>query len=149
MDLREAQKTRAQGAYHKPRSVDGRIQYCVPRERISGGVRFEELQHCVYLNALRRQQRPIYGKNVVDLVSIDAFKRPCRPRPRVPRKIMAWFENDSNFIRALTPTLDQRADSFKMKIDKVLLRDASSGYARSGTVHVGPQRRRVIRRGRL
>lgn len=117
MDLREAQKTRAQGAYTNldPSTVESNIAYL---ESASRWGRFEELQHCVYLNALRRQQRPIYGKNVVDLMSVDAFRRPCRPRPRVPRKIMAWFEDDSTFIRALTPTLDQRADSFKTTIEK-------------------------------
>ncbi|KND90088.1 Helicase SWR1 [Tolypocladium ophioglossoides CBS 100239] len=117
MDLREAQKIRAQGAYTNldPSTVESNIAYL---ESASRWDRFEELQHCVYLNALRRQQRPIYGKNIVDLVSIDAFRRPCRPRPRVPRKIMAWFEDDSTLIRALTPTLDQRADSFKTTIEK-------------------------------
>ncbi|POR34965.1 Helicase SWR1 [Tolypocladium paradoxum] len=117
MDLREAQKVRAQGAYTNldPSTVESNIAYL---ESASRWGRFEELQHCVYLNALRRQQRPIYGKNIVDLVSIDAFRRPCRPRPRVPRKIMAWFEDDSTFVRALTPTIDQRADSFKATIEK-------------------------------
>ncbi|PNY28588.1 Helicase SWR1 [Tolypocladium capitatum] len=117
MDLREAQKTRAQGACTNldPSTVESNIAYL---ESASRWDRFEELQHCVYLNALRRQQRPIYGKNIIDLVSIDGFKRPWRPRPRVPGKIMAWFEDDSTLIGALTPTLDQRADSFKTTIEK-------------------------------
>ncbi|EQL00692.1 hypothetical protein G6O67_005564 [Ophiocordyceps sinensis] len=116
-DMREVQRTRAQAAsmYLDPATVASSIAYLESAARWD---RFEELQHCVYLNALRRQQRPIYGKNVVDLVTVDAHKHPCRPRPKVPHKIMAWFENDSTFVRGMIPTLDERADSFKTKIEK-------------------------------
>ncbi|PTB66890.1 hypothetical protein BBK36DRAFT_1135196 [Trichoderma citrinoviride] len=91
MDLREAQKCRAQNAYTTldPSTVESNIAY---------------LQHCVYLNALRRQQRPIYGSNV--------------PRPQVPKKVLEWFDNDSAFLRALSPSLEQRADSLKTTIEK-------------------------------
>ncbi|KAG6035075.1 swr1 complex component [Claviceps citrina] len=117
MDLRETQKARAQAAYTllDPTSVQSSISYL---ESASRWGRFEELQHCVYLNALRRQQRPIYGKNIIKLVSIDAHKRPCRPRPRLPQKLMSWFEGDLASIRALTPTLAERAESLKTTISK-------------------------------
>lgn len=116
-DLREAQRARAQAAHMclDPSTVESSMAYLEGAARWD---RFEELQHCVYLNALRRQQRPIYGKNVVDLVTVDAHKRPCRPRPRVPQKIMAWFENDSTFVRTMIPSLDERASSFKTRIEK-------------------------------
>ncbi|KAF5133365.1 Helicase SWR1 [Metarhizium anisopliae] len=117
MDLREAQKVRAQAAHTiiDPSTVGSSISYLESGARWG---RFEELQHCVYLNALRRQQRPVYGKNVVDLVSINAYKRPCRPKPKIPQKIMSWFEGDLAFVRALTPTLDQRAETLKSTISK-------------------------------
>lgn len=117
MDLREAQKVRAQAAYTilDPSTVESSISYLESGARWG---RFEELQHCVYLNALRRQQRPIYGKNVIDLLTINAHKRPYRPKPKIPQKMMSWFEGDLAFIRALTPTLDQRAETFKTTISK-------------------------------
>ncbi|KAG5951102.1 swr1 complex component [Claviceps sorghi] len=117
MDLREAQRTRAQAACTTldPTSVASSISYL---ESASRWGRFEELQHCVYLNALRRQQRPIYGKNVINLLSIDAHKRPCRPRPRLPQKLMSWLEGDLACIRALTPTLVERAEKLKSTISK-------------------------------
>ncbi|KAG5926476.1 swr1 complex component [Claviceps africana] len=117
MDLREAQRTRAQAASTTldPTSVESSISYL---ESASRWGRFEELQHCVYLNALRRQQRPIYGKNVIDLLSIDAYKRPCRPKPRLPQKLMSWLEGDLACIRALTPTLVERAENLKSTISK-------------------------------
>ncbi|KAI9158059.1 adenosinetriphosphatase [Paramyrothecium foliicola] len=116
-DLREAQKVRAQNTYANldPSTVESNIAYLESAARWG---RFEELQHCVYLNALRRQQRPIYGKALVDLLTIGADKLPCRPRPKVPAKIMSWFEDDSTFIRAMIPTLEQRAGSLKTTIEK-------------------------------
>ncbi|KAL7946148.1 SNF2 family N-terminal domain-containing protein [Trichoderma barbatum] len=117
MDLREAQKCRAQNAYTNldPATVESNIAYVESAARWG---RFEELQHCVYLNALRRQQRPIYGSNVISLLNINAHDRLRKPRPRVPRKIMEWFDSDSAFIQALTPPLEQRADSLKTAIEK-------------------------------
>ncbi|KAL7786845.1 SNF2 family N-terminal domain-containing protein [Trichoderma afarasin] len=117
MDLREAQKCRAQNAYTTldPATVESNIAYVESAARWG---RFEELQHCVYLNALRRQQRPIYGSNVINLLNINAHDRLRKPRPRVPRKIMEWFDSDSAFVQALTPSLEQRADSFKTAIEK-------------------------------
>lgn len=117
MEIREAQKARAQYAYTNldPATVESNVAYLESAARWG---RFEELQHCVYLNALRRQQRPIYGKNLVDFLTIGADKRPYRPRPRVPRKMMAWFEEESNLVRAMIPTIDQRAESFKLLVEK-------------------------------
>ncbi|KAJ4315379.1 swr1 complex component [Fusarium piperis] len=117
MDLREVQRTRAQQAYSTldPSTVESSIAYLESGARWS---RFEELQHCVYLNALRRQQRPIYGKNLIDLLTIGTDKRPYKPRPKVPRQIMGWFEEESTTIQSMIPTIDHRADSFKTIIEK-------------------------------
>ncbi|PHH93066.1 hypothetical protein CDD83_1351 [Cordyceps sp. RAO-2017] len=117
MDLREAQRTRAQAAFTglDPSTVGSSIAYLEGAARWD---RFEELQHCVYLNALRRQRKPIFGQGLVKLVTVDAHRRPYRPRPKVPQKIMAWFENESTFVRSMIPTLDERADSFKTTIEK-------------------------------
>ncbi|KAI1659750.1 SNF2 family N-terminal domain-containing protein [Daldinia decipiens] len=117
IDLREAQKARAQAAYTNldPASVESNIVYLESAARWG---RFEELQHCVYLNALRRQQRPIYGKQLTDFLTLGISMRPHKPRPKVPRKIMSWFEEDSLVLRSMVPTLDQRAASMKTIISK-------------------------------
>ncbi|KAF5021932.1 hypothetical protein F66182_6035 [Fusarium sp. NRRL 66182] len=117
MDLREAQRARAQSAYTNldPSTVASTIAYLESGARWG---RFEELQHCVYLNALRRQKKPIYGKNVIELLTIGTDKRPYKPRPKAPRLIMGWFEEESTLIHSLIPTVNQRADSFKTTIEK-------------------------------
>ncbi len=117
LDLREAQKARANHAYTSldPDSVKSNIVYLESAARWG---RFEELQHCVYLNALRRQQRPIYGKNLVKLLTLDTDRRPFKQRPKVPRQIMSWFEEDSFLLHNAIPTLEQRAASMDMTVSK-------------------------------
>ncbi|KAK4162436.1 helicase swr-1 [Cladorrhinum sp. PSN259] len=117
LDLREAQKTRANNAYHTldPATIKSNIVYLESAARWG---RFEELQHCVYLNALRRQQRPIYGKRLVELLTLDTHLRPYKQRPKVPRKIMSWFEEDLHLLHNAIPTLQQRAASMETTITK-------------------------------
>ncbi|CAG7563798.1 unnamed protein product [Fusarium equiseti] len=116
-DLRDAQRVRAQSAYAHldPSTVASNNAYLESGARWG---RFEELQHCFYLNALRRQRKPIYGKNLIELLTIGTDKRPFKPRPKVPRQIMAWFEDESSFVQSMIPTVNQRADSFKTTIEK-------------------------------
>ncbi|KAL2165604.1 hypothetical protein VTG60DRAFT_4257 [Thermothelomyces hinnuleus] len=116
-DLREAQKVRANNAYHAldPASVKSNLVYLESAARWG---RFEELQHGVYLNALRRQQRPIYGKRLIELLTLDTHRRPHKQRPKVPQKIMSWFEEDSFLLHNAIPTLQQRADSMETIISK-------------------------------
>lgn len=117
MDLRETQRVRSQASHHTldPSSVKSTIGFLDSAARWG---RFEELQHCVYLNALRRQQRPIYGKRLREFLTIGADKRPYKPRPRVPKLVMSWFEEDSFLLRTMIPTLDQRAESMERTISK-------------------------------
>ncbi|KAK7988253.1 hypothetical protein PG989_008568 [Apiospora arundinis] len=142
MDLREAQKTRAQSAYSNldPSAVESNIVYLESAARWG---RFEELQHCVYINALRRQQRPVYGKNLRDFLTIGADKRPRKSRPKVPAKIMGWFEEESPVLRSMVLDLDQRAASMKKTISTfacitpaVITRDADQFVLGSKGVEV-------------
>lgn len=117
IDMKEAQHARAQQTYPQldPSTVLSTVGY---QESASRWGRFEELQHTVYVNALRRQQKPIYGSNLVAMLTMDAHKRSYRPRPKVSRFIMSWFEDESSHIKALTPDLADRADEYKPLIEK-------------------------------
>ncbi|KAK7739248.1 swr1 complex component [Diatrype stigma] len=117
LDLRETQRIRAQAASTNldPSTVESNITYLESAARWG---RFEELQHCVYLNALRRQQRPIYGKRLTNFLTLGINERPHKPKPKVPRQVMSWFEEDSPVLRSMVLTLDQRAASMKSTISK-------------------------------
>ncbi|KAL2114839.1 hypothetical protein VTJ04DRAFT_10502 [Mycothermus thermophilus] len=117
LDLRDAQRVRAQNASRPldPASVKSNLVYLESAARWG---RFEELQHCVYVNALRRQQRPIYGRQLIEMLTLDTHRRPFKPRPKIPQKIMSWFEEDSFLLHNAIPTLQQRADSMETTITK-------------------------------
>ena len=116
-DLRDDQKARAQNAHRAldPSTVKSNIIYLESAARWG---RFEDLQHSVYLNAIRRQQRPIYGKRLIELLTFDTDRRPFKQRPKVPAKIMSWFEEDSFLLHNAIPTLQQRAASIETTITK-------------------------------
>ncbi|KAJ9139072.1 Helicase SWR1 [Pleurostoma richardsiae] len=117
MDLRATQKARTDAVSHAldPATVESNLFYLESAARWG---RFEELQHCVYVNALRRQQRPIYGQRLRDFLTIGTDKRPYKAKPRVPREVMKWFEDDSFILRTMVPTLSQRATSMEGVISK-------------------------------
>ena len=116
-ELQEIQNARAQAAEttFDPSTVESNIAYLDTLGRIG---RLEELRHCVYVNGLRRQQHPIYGKQLTDFLTLDINRRPFKPRPRIPQNIMSWFEEDSLVLRSIVPTLDQRAASMRPTIAK-------------------------------
>lgn len=116
-NLREVQRARSQSSYHTldPSTVKSNMAFLDSSARWG---RFEELQHCRYLNALGREQRPIYGKQLREFLTIGVDKRPYKPRPRVPQKVMSWFEEDSFVLRTMIPTLDQRSAAMERTISK-------------------------------
>ncbi|KAI1338666.1 SNF2 family N-terminal domain-containing protein [Xylariaceae sp. FL0016] len=117
IDLREAQKSRAQAASGNldPSTVESTLIFLESQARWD---RFQELQHCVYINSLRRQKQPVYGKRLTDFLTLGTTDRPFKARPKIPNKIMSWFEEDSPMLREAVPSLGERAASMKTIISK-------------------------------
>lgn len=117
MDMREAQRTRAQNAFTTldPSTAKSNLVYL---ESASRWARFEELQHCVYLNALRRQQKPTYGTRLVELLTLGVNERPLTPRPRRRDQMLLWLENSSPTLKAMVPTLASRSEAYNSTIQK-------------------------------
>jgi len=132
MDMREAQRTRAQNAFTTldPSTAKSNLIYL---ESASRWGRFEELQHCVYLNALRRQQKPTYGTRLVELLTLGVNERPLKPPPKRRDQMLLWLENSSPALRAMVPTIASRSESYNSTIQKfacvtppVIARDLTS-----------------------
>ncbi|KAL3423736.1 SNF2 family domain-containing protein [Phlyctema vagabunda] len=117
MDMREAQRVRAQNAFtnFNPSTVKTNLVYLESAARWG---RFEELQHCVYLNALRRQQKPIYGRQLVQMLTLGVNERPLQPKPNRREKLLNWLETSSPALTAMVPTVSQRATSLDTIIQK-------------------------------
>jgi helicase SWR1 len=117
MDTREAQRLRAQNAFTNldPSYAKSNLTYLESAARWG---RFEELQHCVYLNALRRQQKPIYGTQLIDLLTISVNERPLQPKPKQRNRLLTWLHNNSPTLNSIVPTLSSRALSLNTTIRK-------------------------------
>jgi len=117
MDMRESQRNRAQNAYTNldPSTAKSNLIYL---ESASRWGRFEELQHCVYLNALRRQQKPIYGKQLLNMLTIGVNERPLRPKPQRRSQMLTWLENTSPTLISMVPTLALRSEALNTTIQK-------------------------------
>lgn len=117
MDMREAQRLRAQYALGSmdPSTVRSNLLYL---ESVSRWSRFEELQHCVYLNALRRQQKPIYGSQLVELLDFGINERPFSKKPDRVDRITDWISSSSNALKEMVTTLEQRSQALQTTIQK-------------------------------
>lgn len=132
MDMRENQRNRAQNALTNfdPSTAKSNLIYL---ESASRWGRFEELQHCVYLNALRRQQKPIYGKQLLELLTIGVDARPLRPQPKQRKQMLTWLEDTSPTLTSMVLTLSLRSEELETTIQKfacvtppVIARDMTS-----------------------
>ncbi|KAH7417325.1 SNF2 family N-terminal domain-containing protein [Cadophora sp. MPI-SDFR-AT-0126] len=117
MDMREVQRLRAQNALTSldPSTAKSNLIYL---ESASRWGRFEELQHCVYLNALRRQQKPIYGTQLLNRLTLGVSDRPLKPRPAQRKQMMTWLENRSPTLMSMIPTLESRSEALNTTIQK-------------------------------
>lgn len=115
--MREAQRTRAQNAFTNLDSstVKSNLVYL---ESASRWGRFEELQHCVYLNALRRQQKPIYGSSLIERLDLRLDRRPLHAKPKRRTKLIEWLEDSSPAITAMIPTFASRSEALHTTIQK-------------------------------
>lgn len=117
MDMREAQRVRAQYALASmdPSTVKSNLVYLESAARWG---RFEELQHCVYLNALRRQQKPIYGSQVVELLDFHLNEKPAGKKPAKPHQLLDWMETSSSILGGMISTVEQRSEALHTTIQK-------------------------------
>ncbi|KXJ85926.1 SNF2 family N-terminal domain-domain-containing protein, partial [Microdochium bolleyi] len=99
----------------EPDTIQSSITYIEHNSRRS---RLSELQQCLYVGNNKRQERPVYGKTLTDFLTLGLHSRPHKPRPRLPRQIMGWFEEDSPVLHNLIPTLDERGESMRTTITK-------------------------------
>lgn len=116
-ELRDAQRVRGDNATRNIdlSTVKSNLTYLESASRWS---RFEELRHCVYLNALRRQTKPIYGKQLVEMLTLDFDGLSKQQRPTRRDELIDWHQTSSEVLRAMKPTLEQRAEAMRTTIQK-------------------------------
>ena len=96
-------------------SIDKALVCLENASRIS---RLEELRHCVYLTALRSQKRPIYGKGLVDLLTIRTGIESVYRIPKRRAQLSEWYLSKSDTIRSMLVTLAERSAMLNTIIEK-------------------------------
>ncbi|ELR03053.1 swr1 complex component [Pseudogymnoascus destructans] len=117
MDMREAQRLRAQNGMSNmdPSTVKSNLVFLESASRWS---RFEELQHIVYLNALRRQAKPMYGKGLVKRFDLGVNPRLFEKRPSRRDRVLEWIWKSSSVLKDMVLTLEQRSKELEPYIQK-------------------------------
>ncbi|KKA27573.1 hypothetical protein TD95_001423 [Thielaviopsis punctulata] len=100
-----------------PTTIDSSIKSI---EASARRTRLESLTHCLYLNGFRTNSKPVLGKNLTDFLTlVDTASQPWRrQRPRVPAKIMEWFENGSFLLKSAVKDVNQRSAELETTIQK-------------------------------
>ncbi|KAI9777539.1 MAG: swr1 complex component [Geoglossum umbratile] len=96
-------------------SVQSTLTFVENRARKS---RLEDLRHCVYLNALRSQKRPVYGSGLIELLTLDIREHPLQQRPRKRAQLLEWFAASSPAMKDMIPTLAERSTALETTIRK-------------------------------
>ncbi|TQS38377.1 hypothetical protein Golomagni_01116 [Golovinomyces magnicellulatus] len=115
MEISEVQRLRAQNATMKfdPSTARSNLNFLESSLRWS---RYDELQHFVYVNAFRRQKRPIYGSRLVELLSFGINQ--YNPPPKRRDQIILWLENTSVVMKDLVKPISVQAEVYKEKIQR-------------------------------
>ncbi|KAI1007961.1 Helicase [Podosphaera aphanis] len=115
METREIQRLRAQNAHTSfdPTTAKSNLIYL---EKASRWSRFEELQHCVYLNALHRQKRPIYGSQLIEFLTLRLNQHQLQPKRR--DTAIEWLKYTSPIMKDLIKPLAVYAENSKSMIQK-------------------------------
>lgn len=96
-------------------TVKGNMAYMEYQEQVS---HLERLKSCIRLNQIRTQYQPLCGRNIVEVCTDGVSIGPLQPPPRRRSQNTEWFLNQSEVIRSMIPTLEQRAESLGTMMDK-------------------------------
>ena len=102
------------GMKHDPTSISSSLAYFENRATAS---RMEELRHCVYLMSLRREARPIYGRGLVERLTIDTSPTGDSSSTRQTQATERML-NSSTVLRNMVLDLRQRAAAMYTTIQK-------------------------------
>ncbi|KZF22110.1 hypothetical protein L228DRAFT_283293 [Xylona heveae TC161] len=94
-------------------SMESTLAYMENAARYS---RLEELRHCVYINSLRTQKRPVYGEGLLGRLTLDLQERPLLPRPKKQAELSNWALNSSSVLRDMVKTIYERSQSLESTI---------------------------------
>lgn len=80
--------------------------------------RMDDLERCLYFESKRHGRHPIYGRSLIDLLTLDLQERPLSRQPRRRDELLEWFSNRSASMIEMVPSLEQRSSIMNSTIQK-------------------------------
>lgn len=90
----------------------GSALWCMENE--ARKTRMEELERCLYFE--RHNQHPIYGRNLLDLLTINTCTKPKQVPPR--RLFAEWCSNQSSILDNMILSIEQRSRAIQPSVQK-------------------------------
>ncbi|KKZ65883.1 adenosinetriphosphatase [[Emmonsia] crescens] len=87
-------------------------------ENTSRKTRMQELERCLYFESKRHGQRPVYGKSLIDFITINIGIQPKSQRLPPRRSLIDWFSHQSPAIASMILSLNERSLAMENIIQK-------------------------------
>ncbi|KAK2754727.1 swr1 complex component [Arachnomyces sp. PD_36] len=80
--------------------------------------RMGELERCLYFDSKRHGRRPVYGKSLLDFLTIDVYNQSIVPRAPERKSLSEWLSNQSPVLGSMITSIEDRARSLESGIQK-------------------------------
>lgn len=80
--------------------------------------RLEELEQCIYLQSHRHARQPLFGKGLLDMLTIDVAPTSLSAPPRHSTELLDWYSDRSSILASMKISLEDRARQLKPIIEK-------------------------------
>lgn len=94
-------------------TVRGNLQHVENKRKIS---RLDTLKQAIYLNKFRTEQAPIFGKDLVEVCTVNTSPLPAKPRSA--KLWSSWHLSHSDILRSMIPTLEERGREYATTVEK-------------------------------
>ncbi|KAL1981699.1 hypothetical protein VTN96DRAFT_2313 [Rasamsonia emersonii] len=71
--------------------------------------RMDELESCLYFESKRHGRRPVYGKSLIEFLTIDTVQSGLSSRPSRQRSMAEWLSSRSSVLASMILSIEDRA----------------------------------------
>ena len=87
-------------------------------KNVSRVTQAQQIERTLYHSSQRYSRNTVWGRSLIDFLTLDLRGRSAIKRPRKPVDVLNWSSSQSNIVLNLTPTLEQRSNQLESTIQK-------------------------------
>ncbi|KAI5285425.1 swr1 complex component, partial [Ascosphaera aggregata] len=80
--------------------------------------RVEKLEQCIYTQSQRHARQPVFGKALIDMLTISAKPKSISAPPRNKCELLDWYIDKSSTVSSMVYSLEERSLQLKPIIEK-------------------------------